>query len=100
LGSSRLSYAGKQYEAEFFVQFNGAKKLADYNPNGEDNLAQATPNGMPSWYTLNFRTAYQLSKHFKVQAALENILDQNYRVFASGISAPGRNFILSLRSNF
>ena len=100
LGSSRLNYAEKQFEAEFFVQFNGAKKLADYNPNGEDNLAQATPKGMPSWYTLNLRTGYQVTKQFKLQAALENMLDQNYRGFASGISAPGRNFILSLRSNF
>jgi hemoglobin/transferrin/lactoferrin receptor protein len=28
------------------------------------------------------------------------MLDQNYRVFASNISAPGRNFIVTLRGNF
>lgn len=99
-GSSRLTYAANTHVFEFFVQFNAAKKLADYNPNGEDNLPQATPNGMPSWYTLNFRNRYDINKHLSVQLAVENILDQNYRVFASGISASGRNFILSLRSNF
>lgn len=99
-GSSRLTYAANNYQAEFFLQFNGAKKLADYNPNGEDNLPQATASGMPSWYTLNFRNTFLLTKQLKLQVAVENILDQNYRVFASGISAPGRNFILSLRSNF
>jgi hemoglobin/transferrin/lactoferrin receptor protein len=99
-GSSRLTYTANKLQTECFVQFNGAKKLADYNPNGEDNLPQATPNGMPSWYTLNLRSAYQINRHLRLQAAMENILDQNYRVFASGISAPGRNFILSLRSNF
>lgn len=99
-GSGSISYQYKGYEAEFFVQFNAAKKLKDYNPNGEDNLLQATPNGMPSWHTYNFRCAIQLRQNLKLQLALENILDQNYRVFASGISAPGRNFVLSLRGNF
>ncbi len=99
-GSSSISYQHKKYQAEFFVEYNGAKKLKDYNPNGEDNLPQATPSGMPAWYTLNFRNGYQLNTKLKLQLALENILDQNYRVFASGISAPGRNFVFSLRGNF
>ncbi|MFM6976531.1 MAG: TonB-dependent receptor plug domain-containing protein [Sphingobacteriaceae bacterium] len=98
-GSSSLNYKHKKYEAEFSIQYNGAKKLKNYNPNGEDNLPQATPTGMPSWYTLNFRNGYQLNQKLKLQLALENILDQNYRVFASGISAPGRNFVISLRGN-
>ncbi|MEY3677979.1 MAG: hypothetical protein RI924_120 [Bacteroidota bacterium] len=99
-GFSRISYEQKKFQAEFFLQFNGTKRLKDYHPFGEDNLAQATPEGMPAWQTLNFRSGYQWTQNFKVQLALENILDQNYRVFASGISAPGRNFIISLRGNF
>lgn len=99
-GMSSMSYYNNKYHVEFSVQHNGAKRLADFNPNGEDNLPQATPTGMPAWTILNIRTGYQLSKAFKIQMALENILDQNYRVFASGISAPGRNFIVSLRGNY
>ncbi|MBS1645274.1 MAG: TonB-dependent receptor [Bacteroidetes bacterium] len=90
----------KQFKSEFFVRYNGWKRLEDYNLYGEDNYAQATTEGMPSWYTLNLRTAWQINKNLQAQVALENILDQNYRVFASGISAPGRNLILSLRANF
>jgi hemoglobin/transferrin/lactoferrin receptor protein len=99
-GMSSMSYYNNKYHVEFSVQYNGAKSLEDFNPNGEDNLPQATPTGMPAWTILNIRTGYQLSKAFKIQMALENILDQNYRVFASGISAPGRNFIVSLRGNY
>jgi len=55
---------------------------------------------MPAWYTLNLKTAYQLNKHFNIQLAMENIFDVHYRTFASGISAPGRNFIIALRGNF
>ena len=104
------AYAGKprpavivqdnRFDAEVFAQYNGMKKLKDYNRNGEDNLGQATPSGMPSWFTLNLRSGYNLNRSFKVQLGLENILDRNYRVFASGISAPGRNLIISLRGNF
>ena len=30
---------------------------------------------------------------------MENILDENYRKFSSGISSPGRNIIVALRAN-
>jgi hemoglobin/transferrin/lactoferrin receptor protein len=32
-----------------------------------------------------------------VNAGIENILDNRYRPYSSGIVAPGRNFIISLR---
>lgn len=86
--------------AEFFTLFNGAKKVKDYNMNGEDNYYNATIDGMPSWYTLNLRGAYRLSDVATMQLSIENILDQNYRVFASGISAPGRNIVATIRVNF
>jgi hemoglobin/transferrin/lactoferrin receptor protein len=35
-----------------------------------------------------------------IQAGVENILDKNYRYFASGISAPGRNLVLAIRYNY
>jgi hemoglobin/transferrin/lactoferrin receptor protein len=67
---------------------------------GEDNEAYATALGMPAWYTANIRLTYQFNKFVSFQAACENIFDQNYRQFASNISAPGRNFILTLRGSF
>ena len=41
--------------------------------------------------------ANKLNNFLKLQAGVENIFDLNYRYFASGFSAPGRTFILSLR---
>ena len=89
-----------KFKGEFFTQFSGWKKLSDYNLIGEDNFAYATPLGMPSWYTLNVRLGYQFTTDINLQVACENILDQNYRMFASNISAPGRNFVVTLRGNF
>lgn len=99
-GKFSLNYNLNKFNAEFFVNYSGWKRLEDYNMNGEDNFAFATPQGMPSWYTLNVRANYVFSKMISLQVACENILNQNYRNYASNISAPGRNFIITLRGNF
>jgi hemoglobin/transferrin/lactoferrin receptor protein len=54
----------------------------------------------PGWYTLNFKAMYHFMDHLSVSAGLENITDQRYRPYSSGIVAPGRNFIISLKANF
>lgn len=99
-GQTSLVFKERNMDAEFFVRYNGKKTGADYSPSGEDNaIYSADPvNGyMPSWFTLNVRIGYNLMKNLRVNAACENITDNRYRVFASGINAPGRNFIVSLR---
>lgn len=96
-GQTSILYKAKRVDAEFFVRYNGKKTLADYSPSGEDNLQYATANGMPAWFTLNIRLGVNITKSLRVNMACENITDNRYRVFASGINAPGRNFIVSLR---
>ncbi|MCX8019382.1 MAG: TonB-dependent receptor [Chitinophagaceae bacterium] len=99
-GKTSLMYEKAKFGTELFVLFNGWKRLKDYNPFGEDNLQYATPDGMPSWMTLNWRGHVNIGKYVQLQAAVENILDRNYRYFASGFSAPGRNFILAVRTKW
>ncbi len=96
-GQSSLLYKTKNMDGEFFIRYNGKKVLSEYSPSGEDNLQYATKNGMPGWFTLNIRLGYNITKNLRLNAACENITDNRYRVFASGINAPGRNFIVSLR---
>ncbi|AEA45182.1 TonB-dependent receptor plug domain-containing protein [Fluviicola taffensis] len=98
-GKTSLQFTWKKLQTEFFTQYSGWKKLADYSDSGEDNLAYATADGMPNWITYNLRIGYQFNSKLSAQVACENILDQNYRTFASNISAPGRNFIVTLRLN-
>ena len=54
----------------------------------------------PSWYTLNLKSMYKLNENFTLTAGLENITDQRYRPYSSGIVAPGKNFVLALRAKF
>lgn len=99
-GKTSMHLILDRFTAEFYALYNGWKRLEDYNLLGEDNIKYATQYGTPAWYTLNLNMAWQMNKYLQVQLALENILDQNYRVFASGISAPGRNLIVTLRGRF
>jgi len=99
-GRTGLELHVKKLRAEVSAVYNGWKRLRDYNAFGEDNLGSATEKGMPAWYTLNVRASYAFTKALNLTAALENLIDSNYRVFASGISGPGRNFVVSLRAMF
>ena len=89
----------KKFKGDFYVMYNGWKRMSQYSNSGEDNEQYATPEGMPSWYTLNLKLSYQIERHVNVELGMENILDENYRKFSSGISSPGRNIIVALRAN-
>lgn len=99
-GRFSVKYEMPKWYAEMYSLYNGKKRLIDYNPNGEDNLPYATSNGMPSWYTINARLGITFMEHVQLQLGMENILDRNYRYFASGMSAPGRNTVIALRINY
>jgi len=99
-GKTGFSYTRSVIFIEAYALYNGWKRLKDYNPGGEDNLQYATVDGTPSWFTLNLKSTITLNKIFSIQAGIENALDRNYRYFASGFSAPGRNVVLALRTNF
>ena len=99
-GKTSLVLKKQRFRGEFYAMYNGWKRLKDYNLKGEDNFAEATAYGMPAWFTLNLRTNFNIHKNLMLQMSLENILDKNYRTFASGISAPGRNFSITIRNNF
>jgi len=91
----------KGFSADVFAMFSARKRLEDYSPEGEDNLSQATPNGMPAWVTLNIRVSQRLFKdHLGIDLGVNNIMDTKYRTFSSGLTAPGRNIFVALRGYF
>jgi len=99
-GRVGLKHDIKKFSAEFFTVFNGWKRIEDYNLNGEDNEIYATKDGMPAWQIWNINTNYQFTKKLNFSFQIENIADLNYRYFASGISALGRNYIVQARYSF
>jgi hemoglobin/transferrin/lactoferrin receptor protein len=99
-GRVGLKHDVRKFSAELFTVFNGWKRIKDYNLNGEDNEIYATKDGMPGWQIWNINTSYQASKKLSVSFQIENMADLNYRYFASGISALGRNYIVQARYSF
>ena len=107
-GSLDLIYSKNKIETGLNLYFNGRKKLEDYNiSEGIDNIEE-TPYltnkqayyGTPSWNTVNFFTRYRATKNIDFLVSVDNIFDQHYKEFASAISAPGRNFSLTLLGSF
>ena len=98
----RIAISGKwnKFKIETFALYNGKKDSANYNLRGEDNQiysADVARGFTPAWITANIRAMYEINANCSLQFALENIFDKYYRVFASGLSAPGRNFVITLR---
>ncbi len=102
-GQTSLFIKQSKTDGEFFIRYQGKKVTADYSPSGEDNAqysADRIKGYMPAWFTVNVRAGYNFNNNIRINIACENITDNRYRVFSSGINAPGRNFIVSLRAKF
>ncbi|MEO5570305.1 MAG: TonB-dependent receptor [Bacteroidia bacterium] len=99
MGQLGFMYINNNFSFDFTISYNGWKRLKDYG-GGEDNPQYATPDGMPAWITANIRASYKVHKLVTLQAGVDNIFDTQYRTFASGINAPGRNFIAAVRFHY
>lgn len=95
-----FKYQLKQHIFNFYTYYNAWKLAEDYDDAGVDNLSEATLDGNPSWYTLNLAYTKKIDKNMVFSFAIKNILDSHYKTFGSGLSASGRNFVLSIDSFF
>ncbi len=101
-GNVHLVWQHSKLKVDAFAEYNNELSFNQLAPSEieKDFIYALDGNGnpyAPSWYTLNLRTQYNFSKALTLTAILENITDQRYRPYSSGISAAGRNFIVSLK---
>jgi hemoglobin/transferrin/lactoferrin receptor protein len=96
-GRTNLTYRRNRFFLDTYFVYQGWKNIEDCSPYGEDNEGEAMEYGFPAWWTANVKAGLKLGKPFDLMVAVENLFDQFYKPFASGISAPGRNFILMVR---
>jgi len=94
----------KHLHLEAYIVYQGRMKPEDLPLQERNDLVYAQDvNGdrfTPSWYTINFKGAYFFNKHLSLNAGVENITNQLYRTFGSGISSPGINFTVSIKVVF
>jgi len=97
---SALYYNTSKLRAELNVRYNGAVTFNELAPSEQNKPHLYTEQGALPWYTINLKCAYHLNQNLQFNVAVENILDRHYRPYSSGISAPGRNFVLSLKARY
>ncbi|MGK0314622.1 MAG: hemoglobin/transferrin/lactoferrin receptor protein [Saprospiraceae bacterium] len=98
-GKVSATYSDTKQKLNLNIRYNGEKPVSLYGGSA-DNLENATPDGTPPWMTVNLYYQRQLVAKFSASIGLENILDVHYRPFASGVSAPGRNLVMSINGKF
>ncbi len=104
-GNTHLFWKYKKWVLDAFAEYNGKFDYEDLSP-GEQSKAYLyalDKNGnpySPSWHTLNFGAQYQISDAFRINTTLENITNQRYRTYSSGITASGLNLIVALSYQF
>ncbi len=104
-GDFHLIWKNQNLKADLFLNYNGEIANNDLATSEQNKsyLYAEDANGLPyspSWYTLNLRSQYNLTNAFKVSLSLENITNQLYRSYSSGIAAPGTNLILGVGYSF
>ncbi len=104
-GDFHVIWQNQKLKTDLFLNYNGEISYSDLalSERSKDYIYDIDTNGnpfSPSWYTLNFRSQYQISNAFKATVNLENITNQRYRTYSSGIAAPGANLILGLGYSF
>jgi len=96
-GRTSLTYRKNRFFMDTYFIYQGWKRMEDFSPFGEDNEGEAMEYGFPSWWTANIKVGFKTVKFLEFMIAVENLFDQFYKPYASGVSGPGRNFILTAR---
>jgi hemoglobin/transferrin/lactoferrin receptor protein len=104
-GVSRIRYQNRDLTLEINTVYQGERSHEDLSveERSKDEIYAKDINGntySPSWYTLNLKVEYRITDTFSISSGVENITDQRYRPYSSGISGPGRNVVLSLKAQF
>lgn len=102
---SSLRYQHQHTTIELYYIFNAAVKNSQMPKEelSKDYMYAKDADGKPfapEWYTLNIKLMHQINDRFGVSAGIENITDQRYRPYSSGLVAPGRNMYFSVNAGF
>ncbi|KYP15287.1 MAG: hypothetical protein A1D16_11045 [Flavihumibacter sp. CACIAM 22H1] len=104
-GNLALQFKKADWLLETNLIYNSSIKAADLAPSeqAKTDIYALDASGKPfspEWYTLNIKGSYRILPSLLVSLGWENLTNQRYRPYSSGIVAAGSNFIASLRASF
>lgn len=104
-GVVKLDYKIKKIQLSLFSNYSGEVSYSEMAEGEREKTyiyavdSDGNPYS-PAWYTVNFRALYQVNNMLSFTANIENLTDQRYRPYSSGLVAAGINFIAGVRVNF
>lgn len=103
-GSTLIKYNVNKFFVEASAIYNSKIRNEDLAPSeqAKTDIYAKDANGKPyapSWYTVNMKASWQITKHVMITTAWENLTNQRYRPYSSGIVAAGSNLVLGLRAS-
>ena len=104
-GSSHFIYENQKLFIDVYINYSGKFDYGQLAPSEKDkpHMYAIDERGnpfSPSWWTLNLKSSYTVNNKITFSGGIENILDNRYRTYSSGIVAPGINIIFSLSAKF
>ncbi len=99
-----FAYRYKQLRAELKAIYTIERSYNDLADSEKDKayIYALDANGnpySPAWHNLSFSVNYTFYKNYTLGLGLDNITNQRYRPYSSGIAAPGRSFRFSFQLN-
>ncbi len=104
-GITHIIYSHNHIKLDIYATYNGQVSYENMPPSevSKDYMYAKDSNGnpfSPKWYTVNIKSLYRLNDNLILTAGVENITNQRYKNYASGIAAAGINFIIAVKVSF
>lgn len=104
-GTAALSYRRGALHAMLYTDFQARRSADDIaiDERGKTEIYALDADGRPyapGWMTLNLKATYALPRGGMLHLGLENMTNLRYRLYSSGLSAAGRNFVCGLTWRF
>ena len=97
-GSAALSWRADQWSLAASFWWAAAKPFDELPPEEQAKVGiNYTEDGTPAWQRVDLQAMVTALQNVDVILQVENLFDLNYKTFASAISAPGRNMVVSAR---
>jgi outer membrane receptor protein involved in Fe transport len=97
-GRLNIGYdGGGNFMAEAWLRFAGEQDRLSARDVRDTRI---DPNGTGGWGIMGARGGWDFRGGWSFTAGIDNVFDKRYRVHGSGLDAPGRNLMISLRKTF
>jgi hemoglobin/transferrin/lactoferrin receptor protein len=104
-GNVAIQYNRSAFLLEANLVYNSSIRAENLAPSeqAKTDIYALDNNGnpySPGWYTLNLKGSYRVTQAVVLSLGWENLTNQRYRPYSSGIVAAGSNLVASLRASF